>query len=247
MDNTITAEDFSSLGLNVSDDAAAGQALDDTTPANDQLEATNQQPQTQNTQPDDKPVEDDKSSRAFAKLRTENKALNQLVTDLAKAYNIEGKDSAEVMTALKEHLLEKQAQEQNVPKELLSRLNVLEAQKKEYDTFTRAQKTEKAFEALKTEFNLSQEQIIAFVKQTAADGINPFEQDGIDIRREYIMRNYNTLIKAAEERGARAEAERATKANTNSTNPGNRSSQTPGTPNKINTVSALEDFLNKLN
>ena len=251
-DTEVTTADLAELGLNVDTSATAEQTNTDTT----STETATAQPAETNASAEQNPQEtttqqtrtaNDKSSHAFAQLRNENKALNQLFNDLAKAYNISGKDSTEVMNGIKDHLLTKQAAAQNIPKEVLERLALLEARDAEYTKFTRAQKAEKDFAKLREEFSLSDEQVLTFVNQTAADGLNPFEQDGIDLRTEYIKRNYAALIKAAEERGARAEAERASKATTNSTSPMSKTGQTTGAQQqRIDTISNLDTFLAQL-
>lgn len=250
-DTEVTPADLAELGLDVASSATAEQTNTDTT----STETATAQPAETNASAEQNPqtpapetrTANDKSSHAFAQLRNENKALNQLFNDLAKAYNISGKDSSEVMKGLKDHLLTKQAETQNIPKEVLERLALLEARDAEYTKFTRAQKAEKDFAKLREEFSLSDEQVLTFVNQTAADGLNPFEQDGIDLRTEYIKRNYAALIKAAEERGARAEAERASKVTTNSTSPMSKIGQTTGAQQqRIDTISNLDAFLAQL-
>lgn len=248
-DYTVTNADLAELGITVDENATAEQT---NTQSVEQEQATAQSAESnasaeQNPQTEQPAKTNDRQSHAFAQLRTENKAMNQLITELAKTYNISGKDSNEVMNALKDHLITKQAEQQNVPKELLERLSVLEAKEAEYTKFARAQTAQKAFDSLKTEFNLTQDQLLEFVHQTAQDGINPFEQDNVDIRKEYIMRNFDNLIKAAESRGAKAEAERASKAATNSTSPVAKSNPSAGTQQqRINTVSDLNNLLSQL-
>lgn len=252
-DINITNADLAELGVNVSDNATAEQTSTET---QDQEQATAQSAESnasaeQNPQtaaPASVPETGaDKQSYTFAKLRSENKAMNQLLSELAKTYNISGKDSTEVMSALKDHLITKKAEQQNVPKELLERLSVLEAKEAEYTQYARAQKAGKDFENLRAEFSLSEEQVMKFIQDTAKDGINPFEQDNVDIRTEYIKRNFADLIKAAEERGARSEAERATKASNNSTRPMSKTGQTSGAQQqRINTVSEFESLLAQL-
>lgn len=249
-DYTVTNADLAELGINVDDNATAEQTSTET---QNQEQATAQSAESnasaeQNPQtaaPANVPEAGaDKQAYTFAKLRSENKAMNQLLNELAKTYNISGKDSAEVMSALKDHLITKKAEQQNVPKELLERLTVLEAKEAEYTQYARAQKAQKAFDSLVKEFNLSQDQLMEFVSATAKDGLNPFERDDVDVRREYIVRNFQNMIKAAEERGARAESERASKAATNSTSPVAKNNPTAGTQQqRINTISEFESLL----
>lgn len=250
-DYTVTTADLAELGLNVDTSATAEQTNTDTT----STESATAQSAENNVSAEQNPqtpapeirTANDKSSHAFAQLRNENKALNQLFSDLAKAYNISGKDTSEVMKGLKDHLLSKQAESQNLPKEVLERLAILEARDAEYTQFTRAQKAQEAFNKLIAEFSLTDTQVKEFITQTAADGLNPFERDDVDIRREYIIRNFNNMIKAAEERGARAEAERATKVAMTSTSPMSKQTPTTGTQQqRMNTISDLDAFLSQL-
>ena len=83
--------------------------------------------------------------------------------------------------------------------------------------------------------------VIEFAKTLLADDINPYERV-IDLVAEYRNRNWEVLIKEAEERGRLAEVQRATKAAIHGTEPGAQTGGTPGEPSKINTVADLDKF-----
>jgi hypothetical protein len=150
-------------------------------------------------------------------------------------------DTDKLTEAVRAKVLEAQAKKDNVPVEVLQRLDQLEQLE---TTFQRQQLQTQAalgFENVKKQFGLDDTKVIEFAKTLLADNINPYEQ-AIDLVAEYRNRNWEALIKEAEEKGRLAEVQRATKAATHGTEPGAQTGGTPGEPSKINTVADLDKF-----
>ena len=69
-----------------------------------------------------------------------------------------------------------------------------------------------------------------------------FEQQ-VDLVSEYKLRNFDNLIKAAEERGAKAEAERASRASSQSTTPNAKQGMQEPEKGKITSIADLNKWL----
>ena len=163
--------------------------------------------------------------------------MQQTLQGIAQLVGIDPTNLEQVHSAVQQKLLEAQAKKQNVPPELLGRLQMLERQNNEREAYL-------GFQKVKDSFNLSEEALQQFADDLAANGINPFETK-VDLVNEYVVRNYQSLLESAHQRGVQEEAERAAKAAKKSTQPGNKSGKDKEIPDKINTISDLDKFLDE--
>lgn len=179
----------------------------------------------------------ERQAAAFAQMRVQNRQMQQTLQGIAQLVGIDPTNLDQVHSTVQQKLLEAQAQKQNVPPELLGRLQMLEKQNNEREAYL-------GFQKVKDSFNLSDEALQQFADDLAANGINPFETK-VDLVNEYVVRNYQTLLESARQRGIQEEAERAAKAASKSTQPGAKSGKDKGIPDKINTISDLDKFLDE--
>lgn len=186
--------------------------------------------------------EPDKAAQAFAQMRIELSKSKKALDGVAGILGLDvTQDTDKLIESVRTKVLEAQAKKDNVPVEVLQRLDQLEQLE---TTFQRQQLQTQAalgFENVKKQFGLDDTKVIEFAKTLLADNINPYEQ-AIDLVAEYRNRNWEALIKEAEEKGRLAEVQRATKAATHGTEPGAQTGGTPGEPSKINTVADLDKF-----
>lgn len=192
------------------------------------------------------PTNDHKAQAAFAAMRVENTRFKNTMKDIAGILGIQmTDDSNALMAAIQEKVLQAQAKQQNIPIELLQKVQHLE-QENEAAKAERLQiAAYRGFQSVKDKFSLDDKALQDFAQQLYKDGINPFVQE-IDLVREYRDRNFDKLIADARAVGAREEAERAAKAANHSTVPGTNNGQNGGEAGKINTIGSLTDWLNKL-
>lgn len=179
----------------------------------------------------------ERQAAAFAQMRIQNRQMQQTLQGIAQLVGIDPTNLEQVHSAVQQKLLEAQAKKQNVPPELLGRLQMLEKQNNEREAYL-------GFQKVKDSFNLSEEALQQFADDLAANGINPFETK-VDLVNEYVVRNYQSLLESAHQRGVQEEAERAAKAAKKSTQPGTKSGKDKEIPDKINTISDLDKFLDE--
>ena len=179
----------------------------------------------------------DKQARAFAQMRIQNSQMKQTLQSLAQLVGLDANNLDGVNKAVQDKLLQNQAKQQNLPPEVLGRLQALERQNNEREAYL-------GFQKVKDSFNLTDAELSEFADSLIANGLNPFAQH-VDLYNEYIVNNYDKLIEKAKQDGIREEAERAAKAAKQSTVPGNKSGKDKGLPDKINTMQDLDKFLSE--
>lgn len=205
-----------------------------------------QDPQEQEQQQQQQQQTPDKTAQAFASMRVQNKKYEQLMQGMAEVLGVQGVDDPDKLAeTLKEKVTEAQAKQQNVDPQLLSRLRQLEERDQQYAQEERRRNAYLGFQRVKEEFGLDDKGLSQFADQLANDGINPFERD-MDLKTAYIERNYDTLLKEAEARGAKKEAERAAQATNHSTTPDSyKGGSEDNEPDKVDSISDLEQWYNK--
>jgi hypothetical protein len=185
-----------------------------------------------------------KSDRAFAELRTTNKAQGDILLRMAKLAKIDAKTPAEALAALTAHVSKIEANHGNLTYEEVERIR--QSDKEIADRKSQLYADAHAgFDRLKQTHGLSDQDIVSFAEELKAKGINPFEMP-IDLVVQYRGMHYDQLIAQAKELGKQEEIGRRTKAQTQSTSPltrqGGTNSNDPG--ESLNSVDRLSAFLN---
>ena len=181
-----------------------------------------------------------KLNKAFAEMRVKNKEYEKLLTSIAETVGVKDvTDPNQLVSALRQTVINAQAKQQNIDPKILARLHDLENR----DQLNQREQIHRAalsgFQKVKNDFGLDDKGLQKFADQLVAEGMNPFEQR-LDLPMLYISRNYTQMLEKARAEGAAAEADRLSKADRHSTTPNDRVGGEEETPSKINSVAELE-------
>ena len=197
--------------------------------------------------PEEKP-EDKKQAKqnyAFAQQRQQIKAQDKFIKNLGKLIGMEGAKTEEIQNKIQEVLLEKQSKEQNVPVELLQRLENAEAIIRENQEIKLQNQVQNAFADLVDKHSLEPEQVEEFTQYLIDNDKNPMEHPEIDIVAEYLKLHYEDMVKAAVDAALNKEKERQDKVKDKA------ASSTPGgggepSETKIESVADLDKFFGSM-
>lgn len=187
-----------------------------------------------------------KMNLAFGQMRKENKELQSTLLKVAKAYGIDANNTKEVLEKLNQDVLTKQAEQQKVPVELLSRMQTLEEQNNAFLEAQRQQALTNGFITLATEYNLDEKALTSFASELDAAGFDLVSQD-IDIVQLYKSVHADDIIAAKVKAGIEQALKKSNEADTHSTIPGkNQNAGGGGTQTKIENMAQLNSFLDGL-
>ena len=148
-----------------------------------------------------------KDANAFAAMRVQNKQLSDMLEKIAKAAGIQYSNQQELMQKLNDDALTKLAAQQNVPVELLKRMEMLEENNRLFEQQQNQTRLTNEFAALQAKYNLDVNAMTQFAQQLDADGVDPYK---VNIIREYESRNLDAIIEqrtqAAVQAALRADA-----------------------------------------
>ena len=161
----------------------------------------------------------DKSSKAFAELRVENKRLNDLLLRYGAYAKVETKDPKAIENMLGTLLTAEEAKTKNIDPLVLRTLQEQEAKLAAYEAEEIRKEANQSFIELQKQFSLDTKDLTSFAKQLSAEGINPFANRGVNLSQHYLALNYQKLIDRAKEAGRAEEAERQKRV-ASSTTPG---------------------------
>lgn len=189
-----------------------------------------------------------KQNFAFAQMRTENRALSELIMNLAKATGQTPKNITEAQDILKEGLTKVVSKNRNIPEDVLREMEDDKRALAELRQTQARQKALSGFQQVKDTFNLTREEVNAYADKLVEQQINPFEQE-VDLVKEYRNMYFEAEIAKAVERGVQQERARALKAAQNSTTPPTKTGNSDGTGTQgkpIQNVSDLDKLLDSL-
>ncbi len=193
------------------------------------------------------PLQQNKAQEAFAAMRIQNKQMNDTLKGVATLLGINSDvDPTALNDALQAKILENQAKTQNVPVELLQRLQTLEQQNSQFTAQQRQRNIELGFETIKTTYKLNPEQMNKFAEDLISNGMNPFTQD-IDLGKAYRDLHFDEIVAAKVQEAVLAEQARAAGAAANGSNPGNQQGNQQQGDNitKVNSVQDLNTWLSQ--
>ena len=189
---------------------------------------------------------DNKVQQAFAAMRVQNKQMTDTLKGVAGVLGLETipEDSTQLLEALQQKIIASEAQKQNVPVEMLTRLSQLEQR----DQMRNAQQLESeaalGFQALQTKFALNQEELNQFAEDLVKAGKSPLLQS-VDMVQEYKLLHFEDLQAKAVAKAIADEQERSSKANQHGSNPGSTSGAGGtgvGDTGKVSNVRELENW-----
>lgn len=187
-----------------------------------------------------------KQSKAFAEMRVQNQQYNKTLKalgDLLGAQNVN--DPNAILNLVQEKIVQAQAKAQGVPADILTKLNMLEAEQQKSQAQAVQQQALLGFQNVKNKFGLDDKGLEDFSNQLVSLGLNPFETQ-VDLVRVYRDVNFETLQAKAIEKAIADERARALKASQGSTTPSNTNGGA-GDPNQvqIKDVKGLESWFEK--
>lgn len=225
------------------------QPTDTTTTQEQPAEEPKEEPQEQPKQEEVKPTASDntkKLNEAFARMRVQNTQYEKTLKGVASMLGLEMKDNPDdLLQALQEKIVDDQAKKQNVPPELLKRLDELEQDKHNRELNDIRTQAFLGFQKVKDRFGLDDDTLQEFATELQLDGINPFITP-VDLESAYIRKHFDDIVTAAKEEGIKEEQARAAKASANSSTPSTKQgvqSNTDSSDN-IKTVADLNKWFN---
>lgn len=246
-----TASDMSALDtlLEGMDDSRAAQTQEDTSTSAEETHtaaAETQQAQTQEDQSQmkNKPTQAERMNYAFGQMRTELNANKALLAKLATAAGIQYTDENDLIAKLNDNALNQLAQRQNVPVDLLKRMETLEQNNAAYEMEQRKTETMLSFQKLQTTYGLTNDELMAFAQELDEKGMNPFASR-INIDATYRDLHFDEIVNKRVAAAVEEALKKSSVADTHSSTP-NRSTgkgDNNGDGKKITTVSQLSALL----
>ncbi len=186
-----------------------------------------------------------KQNYAFAQQRQQIRAQEKFIKNLGKLIGMDDAKPEEIQNKVQEVLLAKQSKEQNIPVEILQRLENAEAIVRENQEIKLQNQVQNAFTDLVEKHSLEPEQVEEFTQYLIENGKNPMEHPEVDIAAEYLKLHHDDMVKAAVEAALNKEKERKDKVN------GKAASPTPGGGNepgetKIESVADLDKLFGSM-
>lgn len=231
------------------DGNGAAQAQEDTSASTEETTTTaaeTQQTQTQEdqSQTKNKPTQAERMNYAFGQMRTELNANKALLAKLATAAGIQYTDENDLIAKLNDNALNQLAQRQNVPVDLLKRMEALEQNNAAYEMEQRKTETLLSFQKLQTAYGLTNDELLAFAQELDEKGMNPFASR-INIDATYRDLHFDEIVNKRVAAAVEEALKKSSVADTHSSTP-NRSTgkgDNSGDGKKITTVSQLSALL----
>ena len=225
-----------------------GKSEGDTTPV-DSVNSTNETTPSPQKAPEDTQVNPEdkfinKQAHAFTQMRLQNKAMQDLLMDLAKNTGQDPKNITEAQDLLRDSLNKVVSKNRNIPEDVLREMEADKRKLAEYEQTQTRQKVLSGFQQVKDLHGLSREDVNNFADKLIENNLNPYEQD-IDLVKEYRNLYFDDLIAKAKEEGVQAERARSLKAQNSSTTPSSQKGLPENTGSQASPIKTVED-LNKL-
>lgn len=190
-----------------------------------------------------KPSDEDKRNFAFGKMRTEINQLTELLGKVAKANGVDYSDSKDLVAKLNDDAIQKMAQRQNVPVELLQEIEALRQDSAQLKAQQRRDAAAIGFQQVMDTYKLTQDELKAFAVELDNAGKNPFEQP-IDLMAEYKIMHYDDILQAAVKSAVEEALKKDSAATQSSSTPAQQQGGNGGENQKITTVAGLTALLN---
>lgn len=246
-----TASNMSALDTLLAgmDGSGAAQTQEDTSTSTEETTTTateTQQTQTQEdqSQTKNKPTQAERMNYAFGQMRTELNANKALLAKLATAAGIQYTDENDLIAKLNDNALNQLAQRQNVPVDLLKRMEALEQNNAAYEMEQRKTETLLSFQKLQTAYGLTNDELLAFAQELDEKGMNPFASR-VNIDATYRDLHFDEIVNKRVAAAVEEALKKSSVADTHSSTP-NRSTgkgDNSGDGKKITTVSQLSALL----
>ena len=184
-----------------------------------------------------------KQEFAFAQMRSQNTQLFGLLSKVAQATGIEFKDNNELLAKLNDDALGKLAKAQNVPVELLKRMEQLENTGKLYEAKQLQDNALVGFQKVKDAYGLNDEELRGFAAELDTRGKNPFLTQ-VDLETEYRLTHFDDIVAKKAQAAVEAALKKSNAADKHSSTPGNAQGKPDSEPgDKVSTIAGLNSLL----
>lgn len=191
---------------------------------------------------------EDKSNRAFAQMRSQNKAYNNVMQQMLTRMGVDpslASDPQKLMQLLEQAEVTQQAKAMQVPAELLQRVVQLEQINKAQETQRLQETALRGFQQVREKYGLSDKDLSAFARQLQEAGTNPFEKE-MDLDLAYRTHNLDKIIDKATQKAVQEALSKQESAAQRSTAP-TKSTGKPETTkfgdDEINTMAQFDRML----
>lgn len=135
----------------------------------------------------------DKDANAFAQMRVQNKAYEDVLSKLAAASGIEYTGTDDLLAKLNDAAINKQAQKQGIPAEYLKRMEALEETQRRWDAMQNQNRLTQGFTALQSKYGLSAQEMQNFAATLDNERVN---LANLDVVKEYEARNFESIVQS---------------------------------------------------
>ena len=191
------------------------------------------------------PAEDKKQSKqnyAFAEQRLRIKKQDDFIKNIGKLIGMDSNSSLDdIQERVKEALLAKEAKEQNIPVDILKRLDKYESALQENAQIKLEKKVTESFTDLIEEHGLTKEQVDEFTQYLIDNGKNPMADANVDIHAEYLKLHYKDMVAAAVQEAINKEHARQKKVEDSSAS-GVPKGNSDKSEKKVESVKDLDDI-----
>lgn len=231
--------------LNQMDSGAESGTDDQAGNSSGQQEQTQDNSQENSQQSQQSRSDEDKRNFAFGQMRTQITQLTDLLGKVARANGVEYNDSKDLVAKLTDDTIQKMAQKQNVPVELLREVEALRQDSAAFKAQQLKDAAAIGFQNVMNTYGLTQEQLTQFAVELDQKGKNPFTQP-VDLMNEYKMMHYDDILNAAVKKAVEEALKKDSAANQSSTTPEQQQGGNGGSDQKITTVAGLTALLDGL-
>ena len=185
---------------------------------------------------------------AFAAMRVQNRKTTEALAAVLQQHGLDpnlANDPDALIQQANQARLEEEAKRQKVPTELLQRLTDLEARDREAQQRRLTDAALAGFQAVKNQYNLSNQDIAAFAKQLQDAGTNPFEQE-MDLVYHYKLHNLDKIIAAETQKAVEAALKNQKSSTQFSTQPSKTQGKESTGTEQIDTMAKFDRFIMNL-
>lgn len=182
-----------------------------------------------------------KQAQAFYTLRQQVKERDKILKSIGSVIGLDDNASSEeLISAIQNILVQKEAKDQGVPVEYLHRLQALESQVQEAQSIKHEAKLKDELTNLADEFELDGDALTEFVLELDKQGKNPLTNEGVDIKSEYLKLHWKGMLENAKAQAIAGETARKDKVD-------KKASKTPpakvgGDPSGVDEVKTIADL-----
>ena len=186
------------------------------------------------------------SNKAFAEMRVQNKQLQAVVNQLAKAYNLpaESIEPNKLVPMIQERLLAEEAKANNIPEDLAKRLAEADRIVEEVTAMQRNQIATLGFQKVKNDYKLDDASLEEFARALDAKGMNPYVSD-IDLVEQYRQIYFDRIMEQTRKQALEEAKALSIKAANQSSTPTKAVGAPSEDPAPINTVDGLNRWLSR--